>query len=278
MNPQRIRIPAADETPLAVWVEGIGPALVMIHGSIADHTTFEPFIQVLRESFTTYALDRRGFGATPDAAAYSIETDFADGAAVVDAVAERTGGPVVLFGHSYGANCAMGAAVLSGRVSHLILYEPSLGLKYPPGSIARIEAALARGDREAAIVAVLVDILELSEAEIDDFRANPLWPTRLACAATIPRECRVEESWTYAPGQFDAITVPTLMLTGSNSVRAVTELTTRAAAAIPNARTRVLDGHAHFAHKTDPVMVTEVIRQFISLGPSGAPSTVAASV
>ena len=149
-------------------------------------------------------MDRRGFGASGDTADYSIERDFDDVAAVVDAVAARTGGPVALWGHSYGANCAMGGATLTGNVHHLVLYEPSLGLPYPPGSIERIEAALARGDHDAAIVAVLVDILEMTDDEIDAFRASPLWPTRLAAAPTIPRECRAEEDWVYQPGQFDA--------------------------------------------------------------------------
>ena len=81
------------------------------------------------------AMDRRGFGASGDTADYSIERDFEDVAAVVDAVAARTGGPVALWGHSYGANCAMGAATLTSNVHHLVLYEPSLGLPYPPGSI-----------------------------------------------------------------------------------------------------------------------------------------------
>jgi hypothetical protein len=48
-----------DGTPIAVWVEGDGPALVMVRGSIADHTTFEPFVQVLRDDLTTYSMDRR---------------------------------------------------------------------------------------------------------------------------------------------------------------------------------------------------------------------------
>ena len=54
------------------------------------------------------------------------------------------------------------------------------------------------------------------------------------------------------------------MLAGSDSVPVVTEATDRAAAAIPNARIRILDGHGHFAHKTDPAMVTALIQQFIA--------------
>ena len=221
-NTTRFDVRSADGTPIAVWVEGDGPALVMVHGSIADHTTFDPFVAVLRDEFTTYAMDRRGFGASGDTAGYTIERDFEDVAAVVDAVAARTGGPVALWGHSYGANCAIGGATLTDNIHHLVIYEPSLGLPYPPGSIERIEAALARGDRDAAIVAVLVDILEMTDEEIDAFRANPLWPVRLAAAPTIPRECHAEQDWAYQPGQFDAVTAPTLFLTGSDSVPVVT--------------------------------------------------------
>jgi pimeloyl-ACP methyl ester carboxylesterase len=122
---------------------------------------------------------------------------------------------------------------------------------------------LARGDNDAAIVAVLVDILELTDDEIDAMRSGPLWPVRLAAAPTVPRECRAEESWVYGPGRFDAITAPTLVLAGSDSVRVVAEATRLAAASIPHARIHVLEGHAHFAHKTDPEMVTGIVRRFV---------------
>jgi pimeloyl-ACP methyl ester carboxylesterase len=234
----------------------------MVHGSIADHTTFDPLVAVLGEQMTTYAMDRRGFGASGDTPDYSIEDDFDDVAAVVDAVAARTGARVTVWGHSYGANCAMGGAARSDNVDRFVLYEPSLGIPYPNGSIARVEAALARGDHEAAIVAVLVDVLALTDDEIDGFRASPMWPARLAAAPTIPRECHVEEDWVYRPGQFDTITAPTLLLAGFDSVPVVTEATTLAAAAIPDAEIRVLEGHGHFAHRTDPDLVTKIVVDF----------------
>jgi pimeloyl-ACP methyl ester carboxylesterase len=262
MDAERFDIHSSDGTRIAVWVHGAGPAIVMVHGSIADHTTFDPFVAVLGEQMTTYAMDRRGFGASGDIPDYSIAREFDDVAAVVDAVAARTGGPVVLWGHSYGANCAMGAAARSDNVGRLVLYEPSLGIPYPNGSIARVEAALAHGDNEAAIVAVLVDVLEMTDEEIEGFRASPLWPARLAAAPTIPRECHVEQDWVYRPGQFDTVSAPTLLLAGSDSVPVVTEATTLAAAAIADAEVRVLEGHGHFAHRTDPDLVTKIVVDF----------------
>jgi pimeloyl-ACP methyl ester carboxylesterase len=34
--------------------------------------------------------------------------------------------------------------------------------------------------------------------------------------------------------------------------------------AIPHAQLDVLDGHGHFAHKTDPAMVAAIIRDFVA--------------
>ena len=43
----------------------------------------------------------------------------------------RAGGAL----RSYGAGCAMGGAALTDAVARLVLYEPGLGIPYPPGSI-----------------------------------------------------------------------------------------------------------------------------------------------
>ena len=260
----RFDVVSTDGTPIAVWTEGHGPAVVMVHGSIADHTTFEPLVLELRDHVTTIAMDRRGFGASGDGAVYSIGRDFDDVAAVVDAVATRIDGPVALWGHSYGANCAMGGAVRSAHVDHLILYEPSLGLSYPPGSINAIEDAVAHGDHEAAISAVLADTLGMTDEDIEPYRTSPQWPARLAAAPTIPRECRVEESWRYSPGQFDEIAAPTLLLTGSLARATSSMPLPVAAATIPDARIHILEGHGHLAHHTDPALVATLIQSFVA--------------
>jgi pimeloyl-ACP methyl ester carboxylesterase len=211
-------------------------------------------------------MDRRGFGASGDAAGYTIEREFEDVAAVVDAVAARAASPVTLWGHSYGASCAMGGAALTSNVHHLVLYEPSLGLAYPPGAIDSIEQKVAAGDMEGALVEVLVDVVGMTEEEIAAVRSSREmpWEARLATVPTVPRECRAEEGWVYKPGQFSGIAAPTVLLAGSESPPALSEATRLAAEAIPDARIRVLEGHAHVAHRTDPAMVAAIVREFIA--------------
>ena len=264
MGADRFGVRSADGTPLAVWVEGEGPPLVLVHGSMCDHTASDPLVAELRDTMTTFAMDRRGFGASGDAAGYALEREFEDVAAVVEAVAARTGGPVALWGHSYGAGCAMGGAALTGAVHHLVLYEPGLGIPYPAGSIEEVEAALAAGDAETALLLVLAGIVGMTDEEIASLRSGPRWPTMLASAPTVPRECRAEDGWTYRPGAFDGLSAPALLLAGAESHPMLRQATDRALAAIPGARVQVLEGHAHLAHRSDPAMVAAVIRGFVS--------------
>jgi pimeloyl-ACP methyl ester carboxylesterase len=91
MGAGRLEVRSADGTPLAVWVEGQGPPLVLVHGSMCDHTASDPLVAELRATMTTFAVDRRGFGASGDAAGYALEREFEDAAAVVETVAARPG-------------------------------------------------------------------------------------------------------------------------------------------------------------------------------------------
>jgi pimeloyl-ACP methyl ester carboxylesterase len=263
---ERFDVTSADGTSIAVWGAGGGPPLVMVHGAFADHTRFDPLVEQLGDRFATFAMDRRGRGASGDGggAVYDIEREFEDVAAVVDAVAERTGGPVALWGHSYGADCAMGGAARSGGVSHLMLYEPGLGSPFEPDQVEAAEQAVAAGDVEEAVRIVVIDIVGATDEELEGMRSSPLWPSRLAALPTMPRELRAEGEWVYRPGQFASVTASTLVLAGSESPPVQQTATELATAALPGARVQVLEGHGHFAIQTDPALVAGIIRSFVS--------------
>lgn len=58
-----------------------------------------------------------------DSPKYSIEQEYEDLAAVIQAVDK----PVTLIGHSYGAIVSLGATRLTDQIAQLILYEPPIG-------------------------------------------------------------------------------------------------------------------------------------------------------
>lgn len=259
---ERLTVRSLDGVDLAVWVEGQGPPMVLVHGSIQDHTISAALVAELKADFTTYSMDRRGFGASGDGPSYSLDREFADVAAAVDEIAARAGEPVVLWGHSFGAGCAMGAAALTDHLSHLVLYPASAFRIRPVGSTGSSDWWKG-GDLETAIVMVLRDLLEFTDEQIEERRAEPEWAGRVATAPTVAREARAEQEWTYAGGRLDRITAPTLLLSGSESTPDIKQATTAARTAIPRARVRMLPGHAHIAHRTDPAMVAEIVRGFV---------------
>jgi pimeloyl-ACP methyl ester carboxylesterase len=263
----RFDVRSADGTPIAVWVDGNGPPLVLVHGALSDHTADGPFIHELRGGVTTFAMDRRGRGGSDDALEYTIEREFEDVAAVVEAVAARTGEPVTVWGHSYGADCAMGAATLTNNIGRLVLYEPGLGFAGSDAvraAVETVESAVAAGDLERALLVTLKEIVELTDDEIAFVRSSPGWPARLAAVPVVPREIMAELDWVYWPGRFDAITAPAVLLAGATSPPAQQTVTQRAAAAIPGAQVRVLDGHSHIAHRTDPAMVAAIVFDLVA--------------
>ena len=78
----RFDVASRDGTSIAVWVDGEGQPLVMVHGSLQDHTASGALVDELRADTTTFALDRRGLGASGDRHEYAIEREFEDVAAV----------------------------------------------------------------------------------------------------------------------------------------------------------------------------------------------------
>ena len=87
-----------DATEIAFWTSGCGPPLVLVHGAPADHTRWRPLLPYLEPHVTVHAIDRRGRGASRDAAEYRLEREYEDVAAVVDAVA-ASGQRVDVYGH-----------------------------------------------------------------------------------------------------------------------------------------------------------------------------------
>src|SRR5687767_10436219 len=104
--PRAARVTAPDDTRLSVSVSGEGRALLAIHGTSSYHGTWQGIRSLLERQVQLWALDRRGRGGSGDGTEYSIEHEYDDVAAVIDAAARETGRSVDVLGHSFGGNVA----------------------------------------------------------------------------------------------------------------------------------------------------------------------------
>ena len=259
---------SADGTSIAVFSVGTGPPLVLVHGAAADHTTFRVLGPLLEPMFTTHAIDRRGRGASGDTAPYAIEREFEDVAAVAAAVARDAGGPVDVFGHSYGGRCALGAALLSPDIRRVISYE---GAPTPPGErygdealAAELQALADAGRNEALLERFLTEVVGMTAPELERYRADPVWPRRVAAAPTIARELAVEAGDAAGLDRLAQVRQPVLQILGGDSKREFGAATAALDDRLADDTIVVIPGAKHAAHHTHPVAVVEAITAFLA--------------
>lgn len=255
-------VASADGTLIAYDQGGTGPPLVLVHGTTANRSRFQSIRPRLEQQFTVIAMDRRGRGDSGDSAEYTIEREFEDVVAVIDAL----DAPVVLFGHSYGALCALGAAMQTDRLSGLILYEPWITSEgeslYTPEQLEHLDALLAAGDCESVVRALFTEIAGFPPYEMELLMSSPSWPERMAAAHTIPREARAEESYRLPADQVGELTIPVLLLLGGDSPPLAKRVNDLLAKALPKARTVVMPGQQHIAMTTGPDLLVGAVLDF----------------
>ena len=262
-------IVAPDTTPISVFTSGRGSPLVLVHGATADHTTWRTSGPLLATRHTTHAIDRRGRGGSGDAGPYSIEREFEDLAAVVDAVGEESAGVVDVVGHSYGGRIGLGAALMTPNLRRLVVYEgappPAIGPGYQDaGTLARIESLVERGDRDEALATFMRDIVGIPEPDLAAFRGDPIWPRRAAAIGTTIRELRAEVKSAASLEALGIVRQPVLQILGGASAPVFGEATRALDARLRAGRVVTIDGARHAAHHTHAAEFVFAIEAFLA--------------
>jgi pimeloyl-ACP methyl ester carboxylesterase len=262
-------VPSADGTSIGVFTSGTGPPLVLVHGASADHTTFRVVGPVLGERFTVHAMDRRGRGASDDTLPYAIEREFEDVAAVVSRLAAEAGAAVDVVGHSYGGRCALGAARLTDDIRRVVCYEGAPtppGARYGDAAVLDELRALDDADDPAAVLSTFMTrVVGMDDAGLAAYRADPVWPLRVAAAHTIVRELESEsaspEAGLEALGQ---VRQPVLQVLGGDSRPEFGEATRALDDRLVDGRIVVIAGARHAAHHTHPEAFVRAVTSFLA--------------
>ncbi len=124
---------AIDGTAIGCTPFGSGSPLILVHGASVDSTFWLPVVPALANAHRVLSMDRRGRGDSGDHPEYEIEKEFSDLAGLIDSIGE----PVDVVGHSFGALCALEAALLTRNVRRIVAYEPPLpgALPYWPEAL-----------------------------------------------------------------------------------------------------------------------------------------------
>lgn len=251
-----------DGTPIAYQRSGNGPPLLLVHGSIADRRIWTPVLPALEQRFTVYAMDRRGRGKSADTGRYAFEREFEDVAALVDALGPEAN----VVAHSFGAICALEAALLTSGIRRLVLYEPPILLNptdAPQGVLSRIDALLAGGDRDGALAHFYREVMGMSPEEIDKLRARPVWKNLVAVAHTLSRELNAVRGYAFSAERFSAVTTPVLLVAGSQTRRHLRAVVDALGEVLPHSRVIILEGQGHSAMSTAPKLFADTVLDFL---------------
>ena len=259
-------IPGAGSTPRA-----LARPVVLVHGTTADHLTFRVVAPVLGARYRLHAIDRRGRGDSGDAPdSYAIEREFEDVAAVADVIAAETGGPVDVVGHSFGGRCALGAALLTTSIRRVVCYEgappasrDSASAYEPSWLLPALAADLANGDLEGLLVRFMRTVVGMDDAGMARFRADAVWPLRVAAAPTILRELEASNDTPAGLDALGAVTVPVLQILGSASSAAFARNTAALDRRLAHGSIVRIEGSAHAAHHTHPSEFVASVEAFL---------------
>ncbi|WP_423509441.1 alpha/beta fold hydrolase [Streptomyces xinghaiensis] len=242
-----------DGTRIAFEKYGNGPAVILVSSALADRSDAKKLAGLLAEHFTVVNYDRRGRGASADGAAYAVEREIEDIAALIDHV----GGSASVFGSSSGAVLALRAAAAGLGVDRLALYEPPFSVAGddfgpPPGFAERIEALLAQDRRGEAVKEFMVKAQGMSAVMVGWMRLmSGVWSSLKGLAHTLPYDIAVmgdtQQGKPLSPEPWSAASVPTLVLTGSKSPAGFQRAARALTGVLPDASHRTLNGLNHGA-------------------------------
>ena len=262
------RAVSKDGTEIGYFTGGEGPPLLLIHGGLGDHTRWDILRPYLEPHMTVHAIDRRGRGASGDHPNYDLAREFEDIAEVTDLVAEASGSPVDIYAHSAGGIYTVGAAPLTSSIRKLVIYEGWDWMNpeayVPPLNVLKqMDTLIAEGNREGACELLFRKVLGVSEEDLEKYRAQPSWQSRVDIVHTVSREVQSFLKNRFNPSQLDSITNPTMLLVGSESPAGWKSDAERLVGMLPNARVTILDGQEHLADALAPELVTSKLLPFL---------------
>jgi 3-oxoadipate enol-lactonase len=241
---------------------GDGPAIVLSHGYLMDHTMFDPQLSVLAPEFRVITWDERGFGDTAADGPFSYWDSARDVLGLLDHLGlDRA----VLGGMSQGGFLGLRAALLEpGRVPALVLIDTQAGQEDPalaPSYEQMEEIWLAQGPEPVQEIVASIIL-----GDIDPLPWYAKWARLDPQGLTYSFRCLMDRD--DITGRLGEIGCPALILHGT------------ADAAIPMAKAEqlldglagpaelvVIEGGSHASNLSHPDQVNAALLPFLrSLG------------
>ncbi|GGH09439.1 alpha/beta fold hydrolase [Paenibacillus segetis] len=260
-----------DGTKIAYDRVGQGPSLILVTGAFS-YRKFPAQVQLanlLSEHFTVYNYDRRGRGDSEDKPSYAIEREMEDLQAMID----EAGGSAYVWGLSSGAVLALQTAARGANIKKLVLHEPPFVVDdeghQPPGDLLKQVSMLISSNRRGeAVKYFMTKGMGAPSFVVNMMKVMPgVWSKLKAVAHTLPYDAALLDG--YMDGKalpsklWGAVTMPTLVIEGTESPVALRHGAQALAGVLPNARLLSKKGLGHTQKLDAPKISSELITFFL---------------
>ena len=252
-------------------MHGEGPPIVFVQGAIGDgDIDWAPLLPHLTGRFTCYLPSLRGRGLSGD------HPDLSPGRLVDDVVAyvDSIGEPAGLVGWSGGGVMALGAAAQSGAVAAVAPFEPGMVKSLADeqeqavigNAVARTGELAAEGNLTTAVRAFASWPFHDEEITVAEdagyFEAAARYVPHLL---NLLQQVMAHEGPTAEdPAVLGAITVPVLVLYGSDTRHFFTASARHVAVHVPGARMCEIPGARHAAPLTHHQALADKLTEFFT--------------
>ena len=247
---------------LAIWQEGSGPALVLIHGVGLRAEAWGAVMPALARRFTVHAVDMPGHGDTAQGGAATL----ADYSRAISALIDTLAGPVVVAGHSMGAMIALDlAAGMRDRIAGVAALNAIYRRDADAAAAVRARAAALDGKTAADPTTTLMRWFgaDPSGADAEAAEACGGW-----LRAADPGGYRAAYSaFADADGPDEAalaaLPIPALFMTGARDPNSTPAMTRAMAALAPRGRAVIVADAGHMMPMTHgAALARELIASF----------------
>ena len=254
--------------------QGTGAPVIFVHGSIADHRTWDAQRDPTARKYRYIALDQRYFGPAPwpdDGKNFSMATHANDLAAFLR---QLDTGPAHLVGWSYGADVVLVLAVQHPElVRSMLLYEPAIatfvtdptdlnavteGIEMLAGDIAAVQEK-----DEAGRVRALLDGIDALPGSFDAYPRGPKG-VALENARTLPLEFAAPPPPSITCAQLGAIKAPTAVVRGELTLPFLRIIADTASRCIPGSLLIVAPKTRHLWPAQEPAAFNQTLLEFLA--------------
>jgi pimeloyl-ACP methyl ester carboxylesterase len=250
-------VTSKDGTIIAFDQVGKGPIVILVDGALQSRAFDQgmaKLAELLAPHFTVIHYDRRGRGDSTDMQSHAFDRETALACEIedIEAIIDSAGGSASLYGISSGAALAMEAAIrLDGKIRKLAMYEAP----YNDDETSRQRwkqytkqlSELLAADRKGDAVGLFMMLVGASAADVEGVRQHPMWPLWEAVAPSLAYDhiADMGEDASVPTERAAGVSVPSLIMNGSESFPFMHATAVTLAKAIPNAQHRTLEGQTH---------------------------------